>query len=631
MISDDSTTDAAGEDAGSDDAFERLLESLHHDRGLDLTSYKPTTLRRRVLHRMHALRLGHDFDAYNVYLQTHVDEVRPLFDSLLVNVTSFFRDPEAWEYLAREVVPHIVHRHGPGDQIRVWSAGCASGEEPFSIAMLLAEELGIDELARRVKVYATDWDEAALEQARRARYDRELASVPEPLRAKYFQIDGDQAALHNAVRRAVIFGQHDLVEDAPISRVDLLLCRNTLMYFTAETQARILSRMHFALDEQGFLFLGRAEMLLTHSNLFTPTELRHRVFRKNAGTPDRRAPRPVPVAVPRRQEDLVRHVRLRDAALEVSPVAQVVLDPQQRVGVVNQRATQMFRIGSADIGRPLQDLELSYRPIDLRSMVDQARETRTPVTSKNVEHHPAAGELQHLDIEVAPLYRDGELIAITITMSDVSHHHKLQESLQRFSENLETAYEELQSANEELETTNEELQSANEELETTNEELQAANEEMETVNEELRSTNEELQASNEALRDRDEDLRQANTYLNAILASIRVAVIVLGEDLHVRVWNDLAADVWGLRSDEVVGRGLAELDIGLPVAQLLGPIRECLGQPGPPFATQKLKIDARNRRGREFSCLVTMSRLGAAQGMCILMEDVDRGGREPDA
>ena len=169
-------------------------------------------------------------------------------------------------------------------------------------------------------------------------------------------------------------------------------------------------------------------------------------------------------------------------------------------------------------------------------------------------------------------------MATTITFADVTHHHKLQENLQRFSENLETAYEELQSANEELETTNEELQSANEELETTNEELQAANEEMETVNEELRSTNEELQAANDRLRQHEEELNHSNVFLNAILGSLRAGLAVLGDDLTIKVWNELAVELWGVRSEEVRGRPFTDLDIGLPVANLVAPVQDILSQ-----------------------------------------------------
>jgi two-component system, chemotaxis family, CheB/CheR fusion protein len=610
-----------------DRALETLLEYLHGTRGVDFSGYKRSSLRRRILRRVNALDMCEDLRGYREYLADHPEELRLLFDSVFINVTSFFRDPLAWRYVAEEVVPAIVRRKPPETPIRVWSAGCASGEEPFSIAMLLAEELGVESYTRRVKVYATDWDEGALAQARHARYDASaLENVPDEIREKYFQVEEGAALFHNGLRRSVIFGQHDLVEDAPISRIDLLLCRNTLMYFNVDTQTRILSRLHFALDGEGFLFLGRAEMLLSHSQSFNPVELRHRLFTK-AHSEQSRGDGVRAMSAPgrRRDEDPARGVRLREAALDASPVAQIVLDAQGRIGVVNSRATLLFDLGPSDLGRPIQDIELSYRPVDIRSMIDESHGNGKPVNRKNVEYRNHGRDNQYLDVSITPFLRDGRLVATTITFADVTHHHALQENLQRFSENLETAYEELQSANEELETTNEELQSANEELETTNEELQAANEEMETVNEELRSTNEELQSANDRLRQHEEELNRSNSFLNAILASLRAGLTVLGSDLVVRVWNELAVDMWGMRSDEAEGQVFSQLDIGLPVAQLAGPVMDLLAEPGDRRGSRELVVDAINRKGRSFQCRVVVTRLshvgGMADGVCILMED----------
>jgi two-component system, chemotaxis family, CheB/CheR fusion protein len=615
------------EPQGEDRGLESLLEYLHSARGVDFSGYKRSSLRRRILRRSRALGLDDDLVSYRDYLADHGDELSLLFDSIFINVTSFFRDADAWDFLSREIVPQIAKRKPSDSPIRVWSAGCASGEEPFTVAMLLAEELGIEGYNRRVKIYATDWDEAVLVKARRARYAAsEIESVPDELRQRYFQFDDDSAIFHSVLRRAVIFGQHDLVEDAPISRIDLLLCRNTVMYFTLDTQARVLSRLHFALEDEGFLFLGRAEMLLGHTQSFSPVELKHRVFVK-VQNDFIRSERPlVPPAPRRRDEDAVRGARMREAALDASPVGQIVLDPHGRVGVINNKAAVLFDLGSSDLGRPIQDLELSYRPVDLRSMIDEAHSSRKPIGRKNIEFRNHGRESQYLDISITPFQRDGVLLATTITFSDVTHHHKLQENLQRFSENLETAYEELQSANEELETTNEELQSANEELETTNEELQAANEEMETINEELRSTNEELQAANDRLRKHEEELNRANAFLNSILFSMRSGLAVVGEDLAVKIWNELAVDLWGVRADEVIGRSFSKLDIGLPVADLIAPLREVMAQPAAELRPREILVAAVNRRGRDFWCRVVVSRMNATSGIldgvCILMEDV---------
>ncbi|GAT05835.1 chemotaxis protein methyltransferase CheR [Mycolicibacterium fortuitum subsp. acetamidolyticum] len=270
----------------TDEAFEALLRYMRDSRGFDFTGYKRTSLMRRVRHRMdHA---GYDtFEQYLDVLQASSDEFSALFNTILINVTAFFRDPDAWEYIRTDVIPQMLAERGPDDPIRVWSAGCASGQEAYTLAILLTEALGPDAFRQRVKIYATDIDEEALTEARAASYDeRAVESVPPDLLARYFEQLNGRYVFHKDLRRAVIFGRNDLVKDAPISRVDLLVCRNSLMYLNAETQRNVLGRLHFALAAQGTLFLGHAEMLLSHADQFTPLNLKHRVFvRRQAPTP----------------------------------------------------------------------------------------------------------------------------------------------------------------------------------------------------------------------------------------------------------------------------------------------------------------------------------------------------------
>ncbi len=267
-------------DAEQDLAFEALLNYLKQSRGFDFTGYKRPSLMRLTKKRMQ--RVGIDsFNDYQDYLEANSLEVNQLFNALLLNVTTFFRDPPAWEYIAKEVVPRILEAKPNNELIRVWSAGCASGEEAYTIAIILAEALGEEEFRRRVKIYATDLDEEAVAHGRLAAYSsRELRHVPDELINNYFDQSKTVCTFRSDLRRGVIFGRHNLVQDPPISRLDLLICRNTLMYFNAETQARVLARFHFALNDTGFLFVGEAEMLLTYTNLFTPFKLKYRIFAK---------------------------------------------------------------------------------------------------------------------------------------------------------------------------------------------------------------------------------------------------------------------------------------------------------------------------------------------------------------
>ncbi|HEY3246117.1 MAG TPA: protein-glutamate O-methyltransferase CheR, partial [Phycisphaerae bacterium] len=296
--------------------FDTLLDYLKRARGFDFTAYKRGSLMRRVRRRMQTVAIE-DFTRYTDYLEVHPGEFAQLFNTILINVTSFFRDPTAWEYVSQEVIPRILASKGEAGAIRVWSAGCASGEEAYTLAMLLAEHLGHDVFRQRVKIYATDVDEDALNKARHAAYsEKDLESVPAALREKYFGADKGRISFDRALRRNVIFGRHDLLSDPPISRVDLLVCRNTLMYFNTEGQTRILSRFYQALNPDGYLFLGRAEMLIGHANLFAPLELNKRVFIpvSKAGLRDKL----VTMAQNGRQEardHWMTHAHIRDAAV----------------------------------------------------------------------------------------------------------------------------------------------------------------------------------------------------------------------------------------------------------------------------------------------------------------------------
>ena len=586
--------------------IEALLAYLRDERGFDFGGYKRASLERRVLRRLTHLGLS-TYPEYLDYLQVHPDEFGTLFNTILINVTSFFRDGDTWEYLRDEVVPELLRAKGPSAPIRVWSAGCSSGEEPATVAMLLAKALGADEFRDRVKIYATDVDEDALATARAGVYtQRDVEAVPEEYRS-YLDPVGDRFVLSKDLRRVMIFGRHDLIQDAPISRVDLLVCRNVLIYVDAQTQGTVLSRFNFALNDEGFLCLGKAEMLLTHGGLFQPADLRRRVFRKSSGTMRRGEGAPVLYEAPP-----VASARLLHLTLDTSVVAQIVLDKAGRVGFVNQRAATLFDLSPRDIGRPFQDLDVSYRPTDLRSVIEQVRDERRTVRVKELEWLRPVGERVFLDVQVAPLAEPGEALAgVAITFVDVTRSQEMQIELEHANVELETAYEELQSTNEELETTNEELQSTIEELETTNEELQSTNEELETMNEELQSTNDELQGINEQLRERTTQLDSVNAFLHAIVSSITGAVAVVDDALRVRLWTDQATELWGLRPDEVKGQPFLGLDIGLPAAEVAQPIRRVLSDG---IEGEEIEVTGHDRRGRTVTLAVRVTKVRAAGG-----------------
>jgi two-component system, chemotaxis family, CheB/CheR fusion protein len=612
--------------ATEDDRFEALLAYIRDHRGFDFTGYKRASLRRRVAKRMERLGIE-SYQNYADQLEASPDEFNELFATILINVSSLFRDQPVWDYLAAEVIPALIAAKHEREPIRVWSAGCATGEEPYTIAMLLAEALGESAYRERVKIFATDVDANAIDRARQGVYTpKQIEPVPPALRERYFEMVNGNYSFAKDLRRSVIFGVNDLISDAPISRLDLLTCRNTLIYFNSETQLRVMRRLHLALADDGVLLLGKSELLLTFTEWFVPIELPLRVFRK---VPAARVRETLPVLAG--QPPRARRRDIPDTVLEafrVSPVAQLVLDVDDVVVLGNEPLQALFGVGEREIGSELKDLEISYRPFELRSLIEQAAEQDRPVLGEGVTWFDRDGTEHHLEVEVAALGNDGRRTGTSVAFRDVTRHVKMTEELAQSKHELENAYEELQSAVEELETTNEELQSTNEELETTNEELQSSNEELETMNEELQSSNEELETMNEELRLRTGELNRATVLVESMLASLGVGVAVVDRDLRVQMWSDRAKELWGVDIDQVRSQHLLNLDIGLPVGELRVALRAAVAG----TKSEEQRLHARDRRGRDVICRVRTAPLadvsGAVAGAIVMME-VEAAAGEP--
>ena len=469
----------------------------------------------------------------------------------------------------------------------------------------------------------------ALTIARSACYDaKAVESVPPELVARYFEPVNSRYVFHKDLRRAVIFGRNDLVKDAPISRVDLLVCRNTLMYLNAETQRNVLGRLHFALAPQGTLFLGHAEMLLSHSDRFTPVSLKNRIFRKAIGSHSGYDHFEAAAVMFERQGELTSLTHVRELAFRASPVAQIVVTGDDTVAMINQQAEIAFGLSARDIGRLLRDLEVSYRPVELRAYIEQAKVERRSARIQDVTFQRPGVDTVWFEIHVNPLVdSDNGLAGVSIVFFDVSATRALLEKVVQTNRQLETAYEELQSTNEELETTNEELQSTVEELETTNEELQSTNEELETMNEELQSTNDELHTINDTLRERSVELDEAKTFITSLIDSVHMGMVVVDRDMRVVVWNRGSEQLWGLRAEEANGNVLSALDIGLPMDEVLPLIGNAFVDPG---GSGEATVDAVNRRGRQTRVRITCSSFRSAEasagGALLLMEVLDPGG-----
>ncbi|MEU8418894.1 CheR family methyltransferase [Amycolatopsis japonica] len=597
--------------------LESLLAFINDSRGFDFTGYKRTSLGRRIRKRMQTVNFERYAD-YRDFLESNADEFQELFNTILINVTGFFRDPAAWEYLRTAIVPGLIANADPDKDIRIWSAGCSSGEEAYTLAIIFAEHLGIEACTKRVKIYGTDVDEEALREARAGVYPlKTLEKLPDEVKAKYFEPNGALFGFRRDLRRRVIFGRHDITRDAPISRVDLLVCRNTLMYFNVEAQTKIIERFHFALNEGGHLFLGKAEMLLADGSRFEVTDMRNRVFRIQGGAG---------TAKPGRLDFLsaseagrINRRQVVELALASSPDSVLVIDRDGKVALINGATRLQFGLSSDKVGTPFGELEISSRPLDLGALVERAHGERQSIRINAVRWERSDGETRYFDVIVKPLLTtDGEDLGVAITLIDTTEATRLQQEVKRVQEDLATAYAELQSTNAELETVNEELQSSIEELETTNEELQSTNEELETTNEELQSGNEELETMNEELRIRTAELDEARTFLEGVLSSVAAGVVVLDSDLLVRSWNRGAEDLWGMRADEVYRTDFFKLDFGLPTDGLREMVEIC-NETG--HRALPLETDAVDRKGRSFAASVSCSPLGGpGSGVVLLME-----------
>ncbi|UYY57515.1 CheR family methyltransferase [Sphingomonas sp. S2-65] len=609
------------EKTAPDPAFEALLSYIQESRGVDFRGYKRTSLKRRISLRMEAVEVE-DFDAYRAQLEAQPSEFEALLNTVLINVTSFFRDAEAWEVLREQVIPAII---AEADErgIRIWSVGCASGEEPFSIAMLMAEAMGVSEFCNRVKIYATDLDEEALKIARAATYSpREVENVPPALLEKYFERTKNHYVFERELRKSVIFGKHNIVHDAPISRINLLTCRNLLIYLEAETQNVVLPRLHYAIDTKGYLFLGKAETQLARSPLFRPVETKHRIFAK---VPQEwRRPPTASFSTSRPRSEPSADLKMLESVINEVGTALLVIDANGAVAIANTHARHLLGVGEADLGRPFQDLPVSYRPIELRGPIDEVFRQGRAVRLEDQEYRRSQTELMRLNVELRPLQRsDASVYAVLLTFQDQTRIATLQRELEAAQETLEHTIEELQSSNEELETTNEELQSTNEELETTNEELQSTNEELETLNEEARTSYEEMESVNEELRIRADQASSYRLYMDSVLRAMNGGVVVMDRQHRINSWNRWSENTWGLPAEEVIGTTFEALDIGLPVRGL----REALArvESGEEEVSEVL-LEGVDRRGRRIVCRVRVGGLpaeeGNGQGLVLVFQDV---------
>jgi len=547
----------------------KIFVLLHAQTGHDFSQYKQNTVTRRVERRM-AVQQIEEIDEYIRYLQQNMAEAEALFQDLLIGVTQFFRDPEAFAALEAQAIPQLLAAKTPGDLVRVWVPGCSTGEEAYSIAILLREQMEALKQRFKVQIFATDIDSRAITTARAGMYPASIAADVSPERLdRFFVHDAAKSVyrIQKDVRDMLIFSEHDLIQAPPFSRLDLISCRNLLIYMSGALQKKLIPLFHYALNSGGLLFLGSSESVGEFGQLFTPLDRKWKLYLRQedppgAGYPDlgqiipaattvRTRPRPLTTATSETNPSL-RKLTEQMLLDEYVPVA-VLVNAQGDILYIHGRTGRYLEPVSGEVGVSnilAMAREGLQRP--LTSVLHQAVANQAPVsrfglrvkmnggfTTVDLTLRPlAAASGSKSELYLVILIGAGELGGDTVVAPNRDEAHyftgdsdiriaALEQELQAKEEYLQTAVEEMETANEELKSTNEELQSVNEELQSTNEELETSKEELQSVNEELSTVNAELQQ-------RVSELSQANNDMNNLLAGTGVGTIFVDHELRIQ-------------------------------------------------------------------------------------------------
>jgi len=565
-------------------ALSKIVPVLRRETGHDFSRYKQSRLVRRIQRRMQLLYFD-NAGKYIECLQRDPQEVENLFKDLLIGVTQFFRDPEAFDALARDVIPAIFRDKRSDSHVRVWVTGCATGEEAYSIAMLMAEHMGQLEAVPSVQIFATDLDDEALEIARKGIYPEHTADQLSMERLKRFFVSkGEKFEVIQEIRDMCVFSLHNLIKDPPFSRQDLISCRNLLIYLEADLQRKLLPVFHYALNPSGFLFLGPSENLASRSELFRTIDKKHRVFQRKPSV--LRQPLQVPMMEPGRvtrlpptpttispatgakEQNVIRTIE-RVLIEEYAP-ASVIINEQGEIVYFSGRTGQYLEPAAGVPSNKIITMVRRHLRLELRTAVQRAIASRQEVVRENIVVKVGA-EVRAINLVVRPLPELGqeaglfivlfqELVPAPKTSVVVVERQELDSAnpiIQQLENELRTTKEDLQTTIEELETSNEELKSANEELLSMNEELQSTNEELQTSKEELQSLNDELQR-------KLEELDAANADLQNVFQSTQVATVFLDSQLRIKRFTPAINQLVPL-AERDIGRHL--LDVAPDLAQ----------------------------------------------------------------
>ncbi|MCA0205237.1 MAG: PAS domain-containing protein [Proteobacteria bacterium] len=623
------------------------LERIHRDicailathSSHDFSGYKTRTFFRRVYRRLQVRQLQ-TLDAYLELLRTDPVEIGNLFRDLLINVTNFFRDADAFALLERDIVPRLFEGKSSGDVLRIWVPGCSTGEEVYSLAILFREQMDRMERPPQVQIFATDIDEAALSVARTGRYpDSLLTDIDPPRVQRFFKPDGDSRVVTAEIREMCIFSPHSLVRDPPFSRMDMVSCRNLLIYFGPDVQRHVIPTFHYSLRPGGYLFLGSSESIGQHGDLFATVDKKHRIYqaREQAGR-SLRVPaltgqgrsRNFSEGTASMQKERAGSLRSRIEAriLERYAPAHVAVTAEADIVYYSSGTGRFLEAPQGAPSRHLLTLARRGLRLDLRGALRECVSAQKRVTRQSLPIETEGEPIQLVDVSVEPLNDPkgieplylvvfelrGSPDADALTMAgeeEVRRHGEYEQELRDTKERLQATIEEYETALEELKSSNEELTSVNEEVQSANEELEASKEETQSLNEELNTINAEL-------NDKIDELDRANSDLQNLFESTAIATIFLDQALVIRSFTPAAAAFFNLR-DSDVGRPLTDLSSARDYPDLRDEIDRVFrfGEP----AQRQLAPDA---EGRQYLLRLNPYRTGSAAigGVVVTFVDV---------
>jgi two-component system CheB/CheR fusion protein len=628
--------------------LQKIFILIRSTTGHDFSQYKMNTIRRRIERRMAVHQMDKMYE-YVAFLQKNPGEIRTLFKDLLITVTNFFRDPKAFKALNEKVVLPIVKTRPVESTIRVWVPGCATGEEAYSVAILFSEAMKLLGRHLILQVFATDLDTDSIEYARMGIYpDSIVADVSMERLKNYFVKEDNVYRVKKQVREMVVFATQNLVKDAPFSKLDLVCCRNVLIYMNTALQKKILPLFHYTLNPGGYMFLGTSETIGEFTDLFTPLDLKWKIFKRKQAAATLGLERTALSLNGLILEDAKATKRkFEPTPANIRQLAErtILQDYAPPCVLINENFDVLYFSGDTDkflsmpMGEPTFNLLKIAREDILYKLSTQLRrclKEKTLIRSKNVMimHNE---DTSSVDITVKPVsdptLKDEFMMVLFETVEKPSRtpgkkkkekpsDEDIEPRVQALEQELKSTKEYLQTTIEELETSNEELKSTNEELQSTNEELQSTNEELETSREELQSTNEELETVNTELQNKVEQLSEANNDLNNLLGATEIATLFLDNDVKVKRFTPKAAKIFKLIPADV-GRSISDIVHNLQYDELVDDVQEVLKNLG------KIEKEIRTKAGNWYLIRILPYRTveNAIDGVVVTFVDISKQKR----